>query len=159
MVQGNLLIMPFHASVRLPLSFSLSILCSTENHWGPDDNDFIFIVTKAPKRVLKVTQSDKGVSPAPQRLQMCLKLISVQMFLHEHARSPPARLSVSPSELVPHRRQVAEKRMVNTNKKFCEELITYFPLIRHENHRKRRVQQFLYSCAFVAAGTCLRAVA
>jgi hypothetical protein len=36
------------------------------------------------------------------------------------------------------------------NKKFWEELIAYFPLIRHEQHRKRRLQQFL-----VAAGMCL----
>jgi hypothetical protein len=36
------------------------------------------------------------------------------------------------------------------NKKFREELIAYFPLIRHGPHRKRHLQQFL-----VAAGTCL----
>jgi hypothetical protein len=35
------------------------------------------------------------------------------------------------------------------NKKLWEELISYFPLIRHEPHRKRR-EQFL-----VAAGKCL----
>jgi hypothetical protein len=33
-----------------------------------------------------------------------------------------------------------------TNKKFCDELITHFLLIRHEAHRKRLVQQFLYCC-------------
>jgi hypothetical protein len=36
------------------------------------------------------------------------------------------------------------------NKKFWEELIAYFPLKRHGQHKKRRLQQFL-----VAAGTCL----
>jgi hypothetical protein len=36
------------------------------------------------------------------------------------------------------------------NEKFWEELIAYFPLIRHGSHRKRRLQQF-----FVAAGTSL----
>jgi hypothetical protein len=35
------------------------------------------------------------------------------------------------------------------NKKFWEELIAYFPLIRHGPHRKRRLQQL-----FVAAETC-----
>jgi hypothetical protein len=34
------------------------------------------------------------------------------------------------------------------NKKLWEELLDYFPLIRHGPHRKRRLQQF-----FVAAGT------
>jgi hypothetical protein len=29
------------------------------------------------------------------------------------------------------------------NKKFWEELIAYFPLIRHGQHRKRRLQQFV----------------
>jgi hypothetical protein len=37
-----------------------------------------------------------------------------------------------------------------SSKKFWEELIAYFPLIRHGPHRKRRLQQF-----FVAAGTSL----
>jgi hypothetical protein len=36
------------------------------------------------------------------------------------------------------------------SKKLWEELIKYFPLIRHGPHRKRRFQNF-----FVAAGTCL----
>jgi hypothetical protein len=36
------------------------------------------------------------------------------------------------------------------NKKFWEELIAYFPFIRHEPHRKRRLQRF-----FFAAGTSL----
>jgi hypothetical protein len=31
------------------------------------------------------------------------------------------------------------------NKKFWEEIITSFPLIRHGPHRKRRLQQFLVS--------------
>jgi hypothetical protein len=37
-----------------------------------------------------------------------------------------------------------------SNKKFYEELITYFSLIWPGLYRKRRLQQF-----FVAAGTCL----
>jgi hypothetical protein len=32
------------------------------------------------------------------------------------------------------------------NKKFWGELISYFPLIRHGLHRKRRIQQFCYFC-------------
>jgi hypothetical protein len=32
------------------------------------------------------------------------------------------------------------------NKKFWEELIAYFPLIRHGPHTKRGVQQFFYCC-------------
>jgi hypothetical protein len=36
------------------------------------------------------------------------------------------------------------------NKKFWEELIACFPLIRHRPHKRRHLQQF-----FVAAGTCL----
>jgi hypothetical protein len=35
------------------------------------------------------------------------------------------------------------------NKKFWEELVAYFPLIRHEQHRKRRVQQFFYCCVYI----------
>jgi hypothetical protein len=35
------------------------------------------------------------------------------------------------------------------NKKFWEELVAYFPLIRPEPQRKRRVQQFLYSCVCI----------
>jgi hypothetical protein len=31
-------------------------------------------------------------------------------------------------------------------KKFWEELIVYFPSIRHGPHRKRRVKQFFYCC-------------
>jgi hypothetical protein len=34
-------------------------------------------------------------------------------------------------------------------KKFWEELIVYFPLIRHTPHRKRRVQQLLYCCVCI----------
>jgi hypothetical protein len=41
--------------------------------------------------------------------------------------------------------------VLNENKKFCDELITCFPLIHHGLHRKRCHQQF-----FIAAGTCLR---
>jgi hypothetical protein len=37
----------------------------------------------------------------------------------------------------------------NNNKKFWEELIAYYPLIRHGRHRNRRVQQFLYCCVCV----------
>jgi hypothetical protein len=32
------------------------------------------------------------------------------------------------------------------NKKFWEELIACFPLIRHGTHRKPRIQQFVYCC-------------
>jgi hypothetical protein len=35
------------------------------------------------------------------------------------------------------------------NKKFWEELIVYFPLIRHGPHRKQRVQQFFYCCVYL----------
>jgi hypothetical protein len=35
------------------------------------------------------------------------------------------------------------------NKKFWEELIAYFPLIRHGLHRKRRIQQFFYCCVCI----------
>jgi hypothetical protein len=40
-------------------------------------------------------------------------------------------------------------------KKFWEELIAYYPLIRHGPHRKRHIQQFFYccECVFVAAVT------
>jgi hypothetical protein len=34
----------------------------------------------------------------------------------------------------------------NINKKFWDELIAYFPLIRHGPHRKQCAQQFLYCC-------------
>jgi hypothetical protein len=34
-------------------------------------------------------------------------------------------------------------------KKFWEERITYFPLVRHGPHRKRRIQQFLSCCACI----------
>jgi hypothetical protein len=37
----------------------------------------------------------------------------------------------------------------DTNKKFWEELIAYFLLIRHGSHRKRRFQQFLYCCVCI----------
>jgi hypothetical protein len=37
--------------------------------------------------------------------------------------------------------------------KSLEELIVYFPLIRHKPHRKLRVQPFLYCCVFVASVT------
>jgi hypothetical protein len=43
-----------------------------------------------------------------------------------------------------------ERIETNNYKKFWEELIAYFPLIRHGPHRKRRLQQF-----FVAAGKSL----
>jgi hypothetical protein len=46
------------------------------------------------------------------------------------------------------------------NKKFLEELIVYFPLIWHGPHRKRRVQQFFYSCMYPLSRECVnRAVA
>jgi hypothetical protein len=32
------------------------------------------------------------------------------------------------------------------NRKFCKELIAYFPFIRHPRHRKQRVQQFFCCC-------------
>jgi hypothetical protein len=35
------------------------------------------------------------------------------------------------------------------NKKFWEELIAYFPLIRHESHRKRRLEQFFCCCVCI----------
>jgi hypothetical protein len=35
---------------------------------------------------------------------------------------------------------------MKNKQKFCEELLVYFPLIRHESHRKRRVQQLFYCC-------------
>jgi hypothetical protein len=35
------------------------------------------------------------------------------------------------------------------NNKFWQELISYFHLIRHEPHRKRRVQQFFYCCVCI----------
>jgi hypothetical protein len=41
------------------------------------------------------------------------------------------------------------------NQKFQEELIAYFPLIRHRSNRKLRVQQFFCFCLFVAAVTFL----
>jgi hypothetical protein len=38
------------------------------------------------------------------------------------------------------------------NNKFWEELIAYFPLIRHKPHRKGRVQQFIYRWVFIRCG-------
>jgi hypothetical protein len=35
------------------------------------------------------------------------------------------------------------------NNKFWEELIAYFPFIRHGPHRKRRVRQFYYCCVCI----------
>jgi hypothetical protein len=35
------------------------------------------------------------------------------------------------------------------NKKFWEEIIAYFPFIRHGPHTKRRVQQFFYCCVCI----------
>jgi hypothetical protein len=43
-----------------------------------------------------------------------------------------------------------ENKRGNMNKKFWEEQVAYFPLIRHGPHRTRRLQQF-----FVAGGTSL----
>jgi hypothetical protein len=40
-------------------------------------------------------------------------------------------------------------------KKFWEELISYFPLIRHAQHIKRRVNVSTVLCVFVATGTCI----
>jgi hypothetical protein len=41
------------------------------------------------------------------------------------------------------------------NKKFSEELIAYFPSIRHGPHRKRRVRQFFYYCVSIRCrGNC-----
>jgi hypothetical protein len=36
----------------------------------------------------------------------------------------------------------------STDKTFWEELIAYFPLIRHAPHRRRCVQQFFYCCVY-----------
>jgi hypothetical protein len=35
------------------------------------------------------------------------------------------------------------------NTKFCEELIAYFPFIRHGPHRKRRFQEFFFRCVCI----------
>jgi hypothetical protein len=34
--------------------------------------------------------------------------------------------------------------VIKITKKFCEELITYFPLVQHRPQRKRHTQQFFY---------------
>jgi hypothetical protein len=47
-------------------------------------------------------------------------------------------------------RQLTEGFINIINNKFWEELIVYFPLIRHESYRKRHIQQL-----FVAARTSL----
>jgi hypothetical protein len=53
--------------------------------------------------------------------------------------------------LKPYRVSILRASLNNKlNKTFWDELITYVPLIRHEQHRKRRLQQF-----FVVGGTCL----
>jgi hypothetical protein len=38
---------------------------------------------------------------------------------------------------------------LSQNKKLWEELITYFPLIRHASHRKWSIQQFFYCCVCI----------
>jgi hypothetical protein len=38
---------------------------------------------------------------------------------------------------------------LNRNKNFCKELIAYFPLVQHEPHRKRLVQQLFYCCVCI----------
>jgi hypothetical protein len=43
----------------------------------------------------------------------------------------------------------------NKIKKFWEELIAYFPLIRDGSHRKRRVQQSFYWCVCVCVCVCV----
>jgi hypothetical protein len=42
-----------------------------------------------------------------------------------------------------------DKYKNNSNKKFWEDLIAYFPLIRQRQHKKRRVQKFFYLCVCV----------
>jgi hypothetical protein len=49
----------------------------------------------------------------------------------------------------PYRQSLPGADWDDINKKFWEELIAYFPLIRHGSHRKWRVQQFLYSCVWI----------
>jgi hypothetical protein len=38
----------------------------------------------------------------------------------------------------------------NWNKNFWEEIIAYFPFIRHGPHKERRVQQFFYCCVCIS---------
>jgi hypothetical protein len=45
-----------------------------------------------------------------------------------------------------------ERRNRNVYKKFCEELIAYFPSIPHGPHKKRRVQQFFYCWCICCRG-------
>jgi hypothetical protein len=39
--------------------------------------------------------------------------------------------------------------VLNVKKKSWEEVITYFPLIRHGPHRKLRVQQYFFCCSCI----------
>jgi hypothetical protein len=41
---------------------------------------------------------------------------------------------------------IPENKQEMSKKKFWKELITYFPLIRHEPHTKRCTKQFFYCC-------------
>jgi hypothetical protein len=43
---------------------------------------------------------------------------------------------------------------MNQNKKFWEELIAYFPLIRQGQHRNRRIQQFFRCRAAKSLASC-----
>jgi hypothetical protein len=48
-----------------------------------------------------------------------------------------------------------EERISTGNKKFWEEQIVFFPMIRHRTHRRRRIQQFFYRPLYIPSeGTC-----
>jgi hypothetical protein len=69
----------------------------------------------------------------------------------------------SQQELLQHRKHeglcIHEKSLnenVIKNKKFWEELVTYFPWVQHTPHKTWCVQQFLYCCMCITAMvTCL----
>jgi hypothetical protein len=45
--------------------------------------------------------------------------------------------------------QAESAHIIINNKKFWEKINHIFSLIRHESHRKRRIQQFFYCCVCI----------
>jgi hypothetical protein len=44
---------------------------------------------------------------------------------------------------------ISDRSRASKKQEFWEELIAYFPLIRHESHRRRRVQELFSSCVCI----------
>jgi hypothetical protein len=68
----------------------------------------------------------------------------------------PMRLMTTPLRVVQYINYIVSMLTASfNNKKFWEELVTYFPLIRHGPHRKRRLQHFFFAERTCLASRCL----